>query len=247
MQTYATIKKVNQAMADHLESATRSLRKGAPRIVQHVPLPMKIVNLMHVNQQHIDREVGGFVYLQTRGVTNRSSSHTTAAVPKAVVQTHVGSIESVELVNLMNLEIDWHTHMDYRDGRKMSPPSPTDFISCLLCHDFFGCQISLVVTREGLYFMWPTPKLIHTYMTNPEALANTFDKFEQDLLEAFFGNTAFRRGDLSQYYSVVVAFGFEIYLVSWKDIQSAANGDPDNARSGLEMSFVVSTKPSLRK
>lgn len=234
---FSSIDDVNRAMRDHLTDTLNFVgAKEAKRKVDTIPFPINMLNVMRVNQQHIRRETGGFVYLRT-GQKNKASS-----VPKAILQTHVGTLDEVTLINLMNLEIDWHTHVEYSDGRKMSPPSPEDYISCLLCHDFFGAQISLVITNEGLYVMWPTAALVEQYMTDTDVVAESFDEFSQGLVEDFFGDRAFKQGDLSQYYKRVWKFGFRVYLVSWNDIQNASRNTPGGA-SGINFSFLASRKP----
>jgi hypothetical protein len=233
MTTFSSIHSVNRAMREHLDEAVTLTRKNAKRQIHSAVFPLNALYVLRVNQQHVDRETGGFIYLRTTPTRKATS------IPKAVIQTHVGTIDEVELINLMNLEIDWHTHVDYSDGRKLSPPSPADYISCLLCHDFFGAQISLVFTKEGLYFMWPTVELVKRYMREPDSVADEFQQFEEGLLDAFFNDKAFQSGDLSQYFELVHNFGFRVFLISWADIDDVAR----NHMEGLTFSYLSSRKP----
>lgn len=234
-ETFSTLVEVNQAILEHQRDIVKHSNMPGSKL-QTVQFPMNILNVMRVNQQHIPRETGGFVYLRPR------PSHKASSVPKAILQTHVGSLDSVQLINLLNLEIDWHTHVNYADGRSLSPPSPADYMASLFCYDFFGAQVSLVMTKEGVYVMWPSRELLQKFMKDEKAVAEAFKPFSVQITNTFFNRKAFSYGDLSDYYSIVWNFGFRVYLVSWKDIQNAASRDPGGA-SGFEFSFFPSKKP----
>jgi len=179
-----------------LERVRYIVKHGKPGVAQLDRVHIKTFQAM---EEHLEHELGGYIDFDGRGKVD-------------FVQTFFGDTLSVDIRNYASIEVCWHTHSWYKDGRPFSPPSPADFFSSFEEFEFTGCQLQLVFAQEGIYVFWARLEALRDYydgLWGPRR-----QRRESKKLQQLFNDACISK-DLENYEEYVDFLGFDLFLVPW--------------------------------